>query len=408
LGELYWTADFRTRVPETVTADLAELVGYFMGDGSLHSRGLRFCVTESDFDVVERLERLGKEVFGLAASITPKQGYTEVAFNAVRLAMWWQACGFAKRLPGECHSGKGYVAHVPDAVLHANDPEVYGAFLRGLYEADGTVTSGCPTVSTTSLDLANDLQVLLLALGVPTTRKVERRRTGWGQAPIAVVRALNTSGTERWLDTVGFMGQRKQVATARSSIAQAARHDHVPLTRSLVDRLAPVNDRLRRVLLMELARGRVSRRVATELFELTGDAELGRLLSFFYDRVVLAELGDEELTYDLSVPEGVTYVANGFVSHNTIGLMMDCDTTGVEPDLALTKAKKLVGGGTMFIVNQTVPRALRRLGYGAAEVEAIIAYIDEHKTIVDAPGLRPEHLATFACAMGDNTIHYMG
>jgi ribonucleoside-diphosphate reductase alpha chain len=92
----------------------------------------------------------------------------------------------------------------------------------------------------------------------------------------------------------------------------------------------------------------------------------------------------------------------------TIGLMMDCDTTGVEPDLALTKAKKLVGGGTMFIVNQTVPRALRNLGYNPAEVDAIVNYIDEHKTIVDAPAFKAEHLPVFACSMGDNTIHYMG
>jgi ribonucleoside-diphosphate reductase alpha chain len=92
----------------------------------------------------------------------------------------------------------------------------------------------------------------------------------------------------------------------------------------------------------------------------------------------------------------------------TIGLMMDCDTTGIEPDLALTKAKKLVGGGTMFIVNNTVYRALRRIGYGDAEADAIVQYINEHKTIVGAPGLRPSDLAVFACAMGDNVIHYMG
>ncbi|MGH8986641.1 MAG: vitamin B12-dependent ribonucleotide reductase [Acidimicrobiia bacterium] len=92
----------------------------------------------------------------------------------------------------------------------------------------------------------------------------------------------------------------------------------------------------------------------------------------------------------------------------TIGLMMDCDTTGIEPDLALTKAKKLVGGGTMLIVNQTVPRALRRLGYSDEQVDAIIQYIDEHKTIVGAPAFDPEHLPVFACSMGDNTIHYMG
>ncbi|HVF74304.1 MAG TPA: vitamin B12-dependent ribonucleotide reductase, partial [Acidimicrobiales bacterium] len=92
----------------------------------------------------------------------------------------------------------------------------------------------------------------------------------------------------------------------------------------------------------------------------------------------------------------------------TIGLLMDCDTTGIEPDLGLVKMKKLVGGGTMAIVNQTVPRALRRLGYSAAEIEAIVAYIDEHKSIVGAPALKAEHMSVFACSMGDNTIHYLG
>jgi ribonucleoside-diphosphate reductase alpha chain len=92
----------------------------------------------------------------------------------------------------------------------------------------------------------------------------------------------------------------------------------------------------------------------------------------------------------------------------TIGLLMDCDTTGVEPDLGLCKMKKLVGGGTMTIVNQSVPRALRRLGYADEKIEAIIAYIDEHKTILGAPGLDPDHVDVFACSMGDNVIHYSG
>jgi ribonucleoside-diphosphate reductase alpha chain len=92
----------------------------------------------------------------------------------------------------------------------------------------------------------------------------------------------------------------------------------------------------------------------------------------------------------------------------TIGLMMDCDTTGIEPDLGLVKIKKLVGGGTMSIVNQTIPRALRRLGYGPEQVDEIIAYIDENKSILGAPNLAPEHVPVFACSMGDNTIHYEG
>ena len=92
----------------------------------------------------------------------------------------------------------------------------------------------------------------------------------------------------------------------------------------------------------------------------------------------------------------------------TIGLMMDCDTTGIEPDLGLCKTKKLVGGGTMSIVNQTVPRALRRLGYSPRQVDDIIAYIDEHKTILGAPHISSDHLDVFACSMGDNVIHYLG
>ncbi|NLI01621.1 MAG: vitamin B12-dependent ribonucleotide reductase [Chthonomonadales bacterium] len=82
----------------------------------------------------------------------------------------------------------------------------------------------------------------------------------------------------------------------------------------------------------------------------------------------------------------------------TIGFMMDCDTTGVEPDIAIVKYKSLVGGGLMKIVNNTVPEALRRLGYATDEVQAIVAYIEQFDTIEGAPGLRPEHLAVFDCA----------
>ena len=92
----------------------------------------------------------------------------------------------------------------------------------------------------------------------------------------------------------------------------------------------------------------------------------------------------------------------------TIGLMMDCDTTGVEPDLGLVKMKKLVGGGTMSIVNQTIPRALKRLGYNPEQVEAITSYIHENMSILGAPHIKPEHIEVFACSMGDNTIHYSG
>ncbi len=92
----------------------------------------------------------------------------------------------------------------------------------------------------------------------------------------------------------------------------------------------------------------------------------------------------------------------------TIGLMMDCDTTGLEPDLALVKFKKLVGGASMQIVNGTVPRALRSLGYQEESVEAIVEHVAEAGNVVDAPGLRPEHYSVFDCAMGERSISPMG
>jgi ribonucleoside-diphosphate reductase alpha chain len=92
----------------------------------------------------------------------------------------------------------------------------------------------------------------------------------------------------------------------------------------------------------------------------------------------------------------------------TIGLMMDCDTTGIEPDLALVKFKKLVGGGSMQIVNQTIPMALRKLGYTEETVEAIVEYIAANGNVIDAPGLKTEHYDIFDCAMGIRSISAMG
>ena len=131
------------------------------------------------------------------------------------------------------------------------------------------------------------------------------------------------------------------------------------------------------------------------------------------ERVPPELLSGAQEEWDAAVELGEAYgVRNSQASvlapTGTIGLLMDCDTTGIEPDLGLVKSKKLVGGGTMQIVNQTVPRALRRLGYTDDQVSDIVAYIDTNKSALGAPHLAPEHLSVFACSMGDNTIHHLG
>jgi ribonucleoside-diphosphate reductase alpha chain len=128
------------------------------------------------------------------------------------------------------------------------------------------------------------------------------------------------------------------------------------------------------------------------------------------DREVLAAAHDEwERGLEIGAENGWRNAQISLLAPTgTIGLAMDVDTTGVEPDLALVKFKKLVGGGSMQIVNLTIPRALRKLGYAEETVEAIVEYISEHGHVVDAPGLRPEHYEVFDCAMGTRAIKPMG
>jgi ribonucleotide reductase alpha subunit len=322
LGEPGAYDAYHDRVPRMMTPALAELVGAFMGSGSLDAQGIRLWVTETAFEVIEHLERLGKTLFEVDACTRDAQGtgHAEVVFAFPGLATWWEACGFA------------LAPRVPDAVLHSNDRAVYAAFLQGLFEVAGVATGSELECSTTCASFGCDVQSLLLALGYLSVRQTN----GAGQPPGARLRVLG-----------------------------ATRIQHTP----------GVGDREPRL---------------------------------FFDAVASVELGEDDLTYDLSVAENFTYIANGFVSHNTTGLVMDCDTTGIEPDLGLVKSKKLVGGGTMRIVNHTVPAALRRLGYQPEQIEAIVDYVDRNATIEGAPAFRPEHLPVFDCAMGERSISPMG
>ena len=406
LGEAHGSGDRHLHVPERVTPELAELVGYFMGGGSLHAEGVRLRVADADLDVAAYLRVLAKGLFGLEPAVTQQDGYQEVTLLSARLATWWEACGFAKQ-PGAAHGGTDRRPHVPDAVLETNDPVVYGAFLRGLFEAGGHVRSGVPCLASTCETLVRDVRTLMLALGIPASSRVTASRRG--KQPSHQLQVRDREHVRGFEEAVGFISERKARACAEARAAQHGSGDYVFLPRPVWDELVPAGDRRRDAALRSLRKhGGVARRMAQELYEETGDPRLGFALGYVYERVAANEDGGVQPTYDLSVPANVTYVANGFVSHNTISFLMDCDTTGIEPDLALVKTKKLVGGGSMSIVNQTVPRALRTLGYAEEHVQAIVEYIAEHNTVKGAPVLREEHYPVFACAMGDQAIHWTG
>ena len=232
--------------------------------------------------------------------------------------------------------------------------------------------------------------------------------SGWG-GPIFQVRLRNVDHALNFSERVGFIGQRKDRLVADWSRSSRRRRTTCSCRPTSGPSSSRRVTRARNAMMLSLRKhGGVPRMLASRVFEETLDDRLGRALGYLFERVAANDDGGVQPTYDLSVPENVTYVANGMVSHNTIGLMMDCDTTGIEPDLALVKFKKLVGGGSMQIVNQTVPRALKNLGYPHEQVEAITEYIAEHGHVVNAPGLRPEHYEVFDCAMGERAISPMG
>jgi ribonucleoside-diphosphate reductase alpha chain len=263
-----------------------------------------------------------------------------------------------------------------------------------------------PSVATASESFADEVRTLLLALGLPSTSR--HTPSGWGGTS-TVVRLRNVKHAIQFNDRVGFLGRRTSELVSSHASPQSGNRDRIHLPEQVWLDLVPVGHELRDLVRQAVSRGAgVSRDLALQLFALTPDARLGHALGYVYESVAANEDGGLQPTFDLSVPANVTYVAAGFVSHNTIGFMMDCDTTGIEPDFSLVKFKKLVGGGSMQIVNQTVPAALRKFGYSEETIEAIVEYIAEHGHVVDAPGLRPEHYEVFDCAMGERAIRPMG
>ena len=212
-----------------------------------------------------------ENAFGRSSSIeaiaTDKGGYIEFAAHSVALTMWWEACGFAKLPPTADHRGKGYVARVPDSVLATNDPAIYGAFVRGVFEADGTVTNGAACWSTVSKTFSDDVKTIMLALGIPTSTKTDI--SGWGQSEIYVLRVRNASYAGAFVDRIGFIGARKHNAVTVRDSWQGTKGDRVFLPDSCsASSFQPSSDLYARTQLYRYRHeGAVSRATATALLE---------------------------------------------------------------------------------------------------------------------------------------------
>ena len=163
-----------------MNADLAELVGYFMGDGIAPRPRAPLLRAAGG-----HRRRRAWFVAPWPPAVRPggcrrpqQTGYVEVMpATPSGSTLWWEACGFAKHAPTDAHRGKGYEPHIPDTILYSNDPAAYRAFVRGLFEADGNINHGYASFSTVSERFSREVQTLLLALGFVTTRKIDE--PGW-------------------------------------------------------------------------------------------------------------------------------------------------------------------------------------------------------------------------------------
>lgn len=384
------------QAPRVMSKELAEFIGAFMANGSWHEKGLRLHISTSDPDVAERIVSLARSLFDLDAHIEEHRdsACVTVCVNSTRLARWWYVCGFNKKQHGVAR-GKGYIAHIPDAILRTNDCAIYASFVRGVFDHDGTVQEGVPSFSNKDRHFVRDMQTLLLYLGYPTTLK--RDIGGISGKPVYVVRLLNYTFVPSWKDEVGFYGERKSnlLSTKQKTYGK---YDIIPITRELLNVVVPLQHPLRHDCTRHLRENQgLPRILAQRINDECPHPHLTFLLQFFYDTVEEVVLLDDRLTYDLSVPSNATYIANGFISHNTISFMMDCDTTGIEPCLGLVATKKLVGGGEVTLANQAVGRAMETLGYTG--IGALAYFLEHPEENAGTWHILEKHRDVFACAL---------
>ncbi len=325
-----------SELPPTMTPELAELLGLYMGDGYTKQRGgLHIVVGKTDPDLLEYVENLLQQVWGERyIGIEDRQGCWIVNLTGYYIPRFFDANGFSKPRGNRGEGTEG--AFIPSKILQAGKACV-AAFLRGLFEADGSVHRGTITLVSASHTLVSQVQQALLGLGiVATVRQMPEQSESFGTRAKYELRILNRRESERFVQKIGFISQRKRAKAAElGNIDDRGDSIAVP---ALCDEFYAQSKGLKNEIRQEII-GLVSNRALTQRFvkekiaahPALGGTRLGQLVAMdvFVDEV--ATLEDSSCnTYDLSVPDNKTYIANGFVSHNTTGTMVNT-STGIEP-----------------------------------------------------------------------------
>ncbi len=412
-GLEHFNMDKDVVLPKILTPELAELIGYFVGDGNSRRKSIRMCVVNTDRDVSGRLMFLIKKLFNKDAHIEENEGYHSVCIASTEVSEFFRINGFLKENPYKGHVGKGKVPSIPVKILESNSRPIYFAFLNGLFEADGSTYNDRISLSTVNIEFHRQVKSMMLTLGVVTNSS--SHINGFGRNIQYKLSVKNFFFLKKFLAEFSFMGSRKtkRIEHMKDRDNPTSRYDVIPFTKDIAQEvLDKATGAVRKKLFNQRRRGGITRPLAIELVkeneELFSKTKFKELLesSCFFDRVVLAEKRNTKLTYDISVPSNNTYVANGFISHNTISFMMGADTTGIEAELGLMKTKSLVGGGYLTQPSQTLEASLSNLGYDSETVKKATGFVNENigkdsdsvvprNTIHGCPDIKEEHWKIF-------------
>ncbi len=311
-------------LPRELTPELAELIGLYIGDGANHRDGIRITVGDGSADVVDRIRALSRAVFGKTPSVSrcSVARAVEVAILSVQIKEWFAFLGITKRSSRK--------AHIPEVILHGSE-EAACAFVRGLFTADGCVRkSGHITLTTSSARLGEELQTMLLALGVPTQLRNDIDKTGYERWQVSI---CTKAGFRAFRDKIGFASKAKAARLAAVDENEIfVKGETIPNQRGRLrtwyDELPrdarrkakeEFDDVLNRVTMpRELTRQRIVRALKSggpvpSFFEELAAED------FFFVRATAIRGAGIQRVYDLTVPDKHAYLANGFRAHNSGG-----------------------------------------------------------------------------------------
>ncbi len=398
-------------LPESMTPELAYLVGLFMGDGSLKSRTLRFSLSNAAH--IRHVQRLLQQVFGIQGTIVddPRSKHLKsLEVHSRNVVEFWKRNGFAKRAPNPQHHGKGYRPHIPLAVLETNDERVYAAFLAGLFDADASVLRHHIVWLTIDERLHDQVKALLLTLGILTTTDLQT--TGLSGRRSYRLRTAHADAAQRLWDLIGPYTYRPR---PKITVRRPSLRDRIPVTEDEYRRALALTSAPRekqRLWAWRQQGWQASRSTLRAFVEEhradLAEAQLGRweaviAQNIFFDEVLQVEDGGWQPTYDISVPETHAYIAQGFISHNTISTVSGVEGYGCEPVFALAYYRYVNDENGKRIrlryVSPLFMQALEQTELDEATRERLIEHVLEYGTLQNFPGELPDWLRhTFVVA----------